>query len=737
MLIEWLLSDCEDPAGLDHVDQPVLPAPIVQPLPQCILAAIESTPVPPLPRVLLRLLEAVEDEGVSVATLSEVIAQDPVLASRVLSAANSAAFRRGKGIVRIEDCVKVLGTRIVRTIATCLAVQHAFDPLPRGLKADLTEFWHHSLLVAETARVLAVEAHLPRVDEAYLAGLLHDLGELMLLVGLPEYPGLLAICPDEATLSGLEQKVLGTDHAAVGAWLADQWNLDSLLADAILFHHRTEAQIATADPLSRLLWVAHTWIATGELPPGTETMFGISAESLLPPLTQARERVAKIAAALGLTEAHGDPKPPFPTLTGNGSKPIANGGTDAALDGTVRDLALMQPLQRALFALESDAEILSSLRESVRLLFGIGRLAFFKFDPVVAAFRGADDGTQPALLRQLVIPLEPASSLVALAAKRGEPCSSHEQEASEPVSLADIQLLRGLGAERLICVPMRTSKQTVGVMAFGLSQTQFARMGKRVTWLASFARLAASTLEAWREAQEYQNRIEAAVVARFERQAHRVVHEAGNPLGIIRNYLTLLERKLPGSSPLHEDLTIIGEEIDRVTRIVEGLSEPQADASDTDLNTMVREMISFYDSALFAPRGIEVELALAAGPARFVGDRDAVKQILLNLCKNAAEAMSRGGRLTIATAPDVFEGGRHFAELRVADNGPGLAADVLQRLRADAEEQPVGRHGIGLSVVTTLVTRLEGKLICNTRPGEGTTFSVLIPAAKTPAVEEL
>ena len=74
----------------------------------------------------------------------------------------------------------------MRTSATCLAVQHAFDPRPRGLRAELTEFWRHSLLVAESARALAVEARLPRVDEAYLAGLLHDLGELMLLVGLPE-----------------------------------------------------------------------------------------------------------------------------------------------------------------------------------------------------------------------------------------------------------------------------------------------------------------------------------------------------------------------------------------------------------------------------------------------------------------------------------------------------------------------------------------------------------------------
>lgn len=84
--------------------------------------------------------------------------------------------------------------------------------------------------------------------------------------------------------------------------------------------------------------------------------------------------------------------------------------------------------------------------------------------------------------------------------------------------------------------------------------------------------------------------------------------------------------------------------------------------------------------------------------------------------------MGDGGQLTIATAPDVFEGGRHYAELRITDNGPGLAADVLQRLSGDAREQPAGRRGIGLSVVTALVGRLDGKLICNSRQGEGTIF---------------
>ena len=711
--------------------------PTTQLLPPSIIAAIESTQVPPLPQVLLRLLEAVEDDNVSFASLAELISRDPVLTARVLTAANSAAFRRSVAIVRIQDCVKVLGTRMVRAMATCLAVQHTFDPLSRKLRADLTEFWRHSILVAETARSLAVACRAPRAEEAYLAGLLHDLGELMLLAGLPDYAGLLADCPDEASLPALEQWALGADHAEVGAWLADQWNLDSLLADAILFHHRSETEIATADSMSRLLWVAHAWNVTGELPATTEALIGIAPENLAIPLAQARERVEKIAEALGLDQAPEDANParPFPVMPADAYKTDAGEIFESGIDAAVRDLALMQPMQRALFALETDTEILFSLRESARILFGINRLAFFRFDPATESFSGAADGTQSALLRQLVIPLEPARSLVARSAKSGKPCASIDPKGSETSSLADIQLMRGLGADSLICVPMRTSKQIVGVMVLGLSQAQFARIGKRVNWLVSFARLAASTLDAWRETREQQTQTEAAVAGRFERQAHRIVHEAGNPLGIIRNYLTLLERKLPDGSPLQDDLTIIGEEIDRVTRIVEGMVEPSPDQSDNDLNALVREMISLYDNALFAPRGITVDLALTPGPARFMGDRDAVKQILLNLCKNAAEAMSQGGQLTIATTLDVFEGGRHHIELRITDNGPGLPADVQQRLRRSPVEQPAGRRGIGLSVVTSLVERIGGKLLCKTTPGEGTAFWILIPTGTIPALE--
>jgi HD-like signal output (HDOD) protein len=143
-----------------------------------------------------------------------------------------------------------LGTRLVRSIATCLSVQSLFDERSATRAVDLSAFWTHSLLTAELSRSLATASGYQRPDEAYLAGLLHDVGQLILLSALGEpYLKLLATCSSEATLSELEVAQLGVHHGEIGTWLADQWQLDSPFADGILFHHLPAEQIVTAAQL--------------------------------------------------------------------------------------------------------------------------------------------------------------------------------------------------------------------------------------------------------------------------------------------------------------------------------------------------------------------------------------------------------------------------------------------------------------------------------------------------------
>ena len=115
-------------------------------LPEPIRHAIESGRAPSPPQVLLRLLQLVDDDCTTMARLATLVEQDPGLCTRVLTAANSPAIRRGKQLRSIEGCLIALGTRLVRSIATCLSVQSLFDERTATRAVDLSAFWTHSLL---------------------------------------------------------------------------------------------------------------------------------------------------------------------------------------------------------------------------------------------------------------------------------------------------------------------------------------------------------------------------------------------------------------------------------------------------------------------------------------------------------------------------------------------------------------------------------------------------------------
>lgn len=714
-------------------------------IPGPILRAIESLNLPAMPQILLRFLEEAGSERASMDTLAQIVMHDPALSARILTVANSAAFKRGTEMRSIKQSLQALGTRMVRTIASCLVVQSAFGRLPGAGARDLAGFWRHSLFVAELSRATAVElgASEGEGEEAYLAGLLHDVGQLVLLGGLGKaYGALLAHSGTEAELVGQERPVLGTDHGAVGAWVVDQWQLPSLMADAILFHHLEPEKVATTDRLTRILWSAHV-ASQPAVPPeaaqagGIDTLLGIDKARFETLREQAAQRVESLADALGVSGAlDGQCLPQWVPDAGQASEDEAQGtGVEAHMQATASAMAALQPLQQTLFGIESDVDLLLSVCESVRILFGVHRLAFFVAQPGRAALSGTGIGGQPGLLQRLDISLQPGSSLCADAAVSGRVVSSFDAEPQVPVAPADQQIARALGSDGLMYVPMMGPQGALGVMVCGVSTVQHARLSKRQAWLQSFASLVGASLESWRRARERDLQIEAEVSGRFRLQERKVAHEAANPLAIIRNYLTIVDLKLPDSKVLGEEIAVLREEIDRVSAIVRQLSNEEVVAAPPngplDLNSLVEGMRSLYGESLFGAANVDLEITLASEPALARADRDSVKQILLNLWKNAAESVPAGGHVLTSTATQVNQNGASFTELKVSDNGPGLPAHVQQSLYQPLGTQgPAGRSGMGLSIVRALVGRLSGHITCHTRAGQGTSFTVLLPASE-------
>lgn len=717
------------------------------PVPHGILDSLESLQLPSIPQILLRFLSRAEDSAVSMAELAELVGQDPALAARVLTVANSAALRRGTATSSLTRCLVTLGTRLARTLAACLVIQKVFSPSQLVDRYDLNGFWNHTLCVADLCRTLAEQQQYPDPDEAYLAGLLHDVGQLLLLGGMEDRYGLLlAASRDETALLIQEQQRLGTDHAVIGAWLIDRWGFsDSFMADAVLFHHADADDISAADQLSRLLWAAHLisrhhrlYQAEQPLTPPefdlTAELFGIDFSAGADLYRRSMERVALLAGALGVAQSEDGRSLPLPLKAQDPDAPrLAEAEPLLSPEAeAVRDMALLKPLQQDLAAVQQEAELFLAAQESARILFGLHTVAFLlRTDD--DRLQGAPGSFQPELLQRIVIPLQGGSSLAAAALRERRPyCTLHDDTA--PVSsLADAQITRILGTEGLLYLPMTGRTAVLGVMVCGVSAAFARRLRQRLTTLVGFAGAAAVGIESWRQLQAAVAGREADAAQRFEQQAARIAHEAGNPLTIIRTYLSVMHNKLPQEADVAQELEVLKEEIDRVTQILQRMGAPAPSAEDrlgTDANAAVTSLLTLYRAALFDSRGISVQLDLEPGLPAVAADRDRLKQILLNLWNNAADALSSGCRVQVTTRSGFVFNGRRCIELAVGDNGPGLPDDVMGRLFSPL---PPGRRqghaGLGLSLVADLVAQLEGQITCRSTQSSGTAFLILLPVA--------
>lgn len=199
-----------------------------------LLAALRD--LPPLPSVVLELIESLGHEELSAAQYAAKISRDQALAAKTLRLANSSFYGRGRQVHSVAEAISVLGLRTVRGVVTAAGMAGSFRPRP-GF--DHNAFWRHSIGSALCAQALAGELRRDDADLAFTVGLLHDIGRLALASAFaPAYAEVEQWRRDQDRPDGdAERAVLGIDHAEVGGLIARQWNFAPSIVDAIREHH--------------------------------------------------------------------------------------------------------------------------------------------------------------------------------------------------------------------------------------------------------------------------------------------------------------------------------------------------------------------------------------------------------------------------------------------------------------------------------------------------------------------
>lgn len=680
--------------------------------------------LPSIPQVLIRLLELFQSDMAGFREVAACIQQDVALTARVFSIASSASQHGSQKPASLDQCLTVLGMGTIKTIVINESIFQVFRRLASEKDYDLGRFWGHSLRCALIARALARASGQSDPSEAYLGGLLHDVGQLAMLTADPG--GYLPIflqqdAPGE--LCNREQAAFDVTHAEVGAWLIERWNLDSLLADSVLYHHDRIERLADAHPMIRCVHLADRLaflhgdiraLAAMDLS-GYRVPDGLD----LPVLVEQTEReLTEMATQLGIDTSTRIAGNELRRHVGDaGTRPVASG--DQALAARVRDIVLLGNAFDESVPYAEGSAVLDEIIRALRIVFDIeATLAFLPQPGQAGRFvaRGLAGDVDRHADRHAGIGFAVEASDAEIARSLRQGIRFVDPDGSGVPTVLDDQLVRMAGKPGVIYLPLRDGGACHGVLVAGVDRLQQneLRHGRRLCleeFIGMAGRLfARRTRRSGGAAVGQENRLNHSTNDR--RQLQQLVHEVGNPLAVIQNYLALLEHKFIERDIDRRELQIVSDEIERLSRLLKSAADDRQESGErkettVNLRRLIEDMVDLCRPAASPfERKIDIVTELDAALSVMSSQRDALRQLVLNLLKNALEALSaEGGVIRVSTRPWANEKGPQFAEICIEDSGPGLA------------------------IVRQLVRELDGLINCRSS-SQGTCFQILIPLSQ-------
>ncbi|MDL2284242.1 HDOD domain-containing protein [Oxalobacter sp. OttesenSCG-928-P03] len=693
-----------------------------------ILSRLSTARLPSLPHVLIRLMALCQSDNTTISDLANLIEQEPAIAHKILQVASSPAYRHLGQQTRLDQGLITLGTHLVRMLIINESVYQNFNYLPVFRDHDLRFFWRHSLKTAVIARKAAWHMGHANIDEAYLAGLLHDIGRLALLVVVPDLYHNLFYLPDTEELCEQERAVLGIDHAEAGTWLIRQWKFDPAFIDSVASHHAAAQPHALPGRLTQLVHMANRLAECNPDDPAIELIarnYQFSSQIAMQIVAEADKDFREAASHLGMdlsnieTVTPKAPPVPLSPVQQQLNQELSNLIQASELGHFFQKSKTLSDLQDA--ALKA-ASALFSLKSAILLCRGDEKDAC----RIVAVNKALDQ-----LLGHSVSAPSEGSIARACAEMLPEFIESMDGFSLTP----EKNMARLLGGESWILLPLAGNNQCPGLIFASIAKEKLEELRIDKYRLIYFGQ---QFISAWQHIQEVKKTIQDKVALAEEkhrRLSREMAHEINNPLAVIRNYLFVLNKQLGEEKKGKQVISILNEEIDRLGTLVDEMGNPAysttAQTQITDIKALVKEVVGLFHETEFIPDNIQLithASSLLPENMQVYAPENLLKQVLVNLVKNAVEAMPDGGSIIITHKGLHEQDGQKYYALAVRDSGPGIPEEILKNLFQPATTaKGKDHHGLGLSIVYSLLNKIEAIISCQS-DSSGTTFDLLLPA---------
>lgn len=780
---------------------------------EVVLAQIESLPT--LPAVAVRLLELTTSDRSSAREVIQAVESDQSLSARLLALVRRAGL--GVNVSTVERAVVLLGFDAVRNLVLSVQIFDTFSHRKErtGARFNRVEFWKHSLAVGCAAKLLAEEllkapasrpgarrehgrpgqpepyaAELagraayamrcapPRPEEAFICGLLHDIGKVVLDACFPKsYDRIVARVDDRAgCIADAEREAFGLDHALAGSRLASHWKLPAMIAESIWLHHNSPSitpsrlsfpahvrLVQVADRLARHMRIGYSGNYANDEPLGD-----LIAALGLPP-----DALERISSAL-------------PDLLEERAEFI---GLGRLTSREVYEAALARANAELARSNEALAEANRRLQHRSRCLEAITTLkATIGDDPTHERVACAAAGALCSFLqveRAAVVAYSRSRDVFSIAASRvpptgtaaagqGEAAPTLAANASTPA--LDIVPARDAGdlgvavqsgrswlpatllpsplLDRVTalletppawCLPLNNQHGFAAILLVSGERPAESDevLPVMADWIAAWLAIAESSVAARglnEELAEMGRRLlasqaeltRARSLVMIGDMAAGAAHELNNPLAVISGRAQLLNRE-GADEEVRKSAALIAEHAHRASGMVSELMEFAKPSPPKptiwDLAALLADIRRAWHEKEM-PAATEFRLEIPAGLPPVRADADQVRIIFDELIRNALEAIRglQAPDLVINCLPDVAD---EKLVIRVQDNGCGMIPEVLERAFTPFySHRPAGRgRGLGLSRAARLAEINGGRLRLFSRPGEGTQAILELPAA--------
>ena len=396
----------------------------------------------------------------------------------------------------IDGAISRIGMAGINTITIHVLANQALNGAHHRKGLSLVWLWRHCYTTALLAQALAVELNYRAVEEAYIAGLLHDIGKLALCARTPTACDPLLADPTHANpLLEAEARVVGTGHDRIGAQLIRGHTAAWFAADAARYHTASVSQVQNALPLVQIIWAANRldaeWYPSSEACQAASELLNLDAQRLGFISKNALEKATAAADELGV---------PFEfTKTaqteGSGASPFSH-----EISGSI---ILSSVYGQLLTATDTNA-ILRTLRQCLSALMGINTLILFDYEPhgdcLVANYTSG--GCLSRIADRLCVPISASDSLPVTCHLSAEPVDSFSWAGSGELTIIDYQLLAFMQTDGMVGLPVRSGiTVSSGCLLLGIDANDWPRVRQQLYVLKAIAAAAADALSTEKQGQ--------------------------------------------------------------------------------------------------------------------------------------------------------------------------------------------------------------------------------------------